>query len=389
MYQYHVSVLDTDLYKFTQQQAYLFKYPRIRGRYGLIVRDNREFPDGFAKELQKIVDTFRGITLKREEKDFLIKKCYYLTPPYLDFLEGYRYDPENEVTIIQKGNRVEVIVEGYLYRTTLWEVPLMATISELYFQMTGQTPTISVTDITRVKAESLADIDAFYSEFGTRRRFSYEVHKLVVETLIQYGRGHLLGTSNVHFAMINDIIPMGTIAHEWYMVHAALFGYGMANQLATDAWVDVYKGDLGTALPDTFTTDVFLKTFTTLHAKLHDGLRQDSYDPLVFLDKAEAKYKSLRVNPMTKMILFSDNLNSIEKVARIRNASKGRFIDRYGIGTWFSNDVGVKAMNMVIKLMAVNAGQGWHNTIKLSDDLMKNMGNGEELLLCKKALGIA
>lgn len=379
------------------QQGYLFKYPTIKGRSGLIVRDGRDFPEGFDKELRMIVDDFRGIQLKKEEKDFLREKCYYLTPAYLDFLQGYRYNP-SEVVITQEGPKLKIFAEGYLYRQTLWEVPLMATISELYYKMTKQLPFPDspsgtsiwemVSNNNRIKAEALANIGAYYSEFGTRRRYSAKNQDKVIDDLKAYGKSHLLGTSNVYFAMKHDLLPVGTVAHEWPMMHAALFGYVMANKLATDTWVDVYKGDLGTALPDTFTTDVFLRTFTTLHAKLHDGLRQDSYDPLVFLDKVEAAYKKLRVNPTTKMILFSDNLNSVDKIVRIRRAAKDRVIDRYGIGTWFTNDLGLKAMNMVIKLLAVDAGNGWIDTVKLSDDPMKNTGESEEVFLCKKVLKI-
>jgi nicotinate phosphoribosyltransferase len=394
---YHESLIDTDTYKFSMQQGYMFKYPNIRGRYGLIVRDGREFPEGFGDELRRIVNEFRGIRLAKGEKDFLREKCYYLSPAYLDFLYGYSYDP-SEVTIKQDGSRLSIFAEGYLYRTTLWEVPLMATISELYFQSTKQVPFPDApagTDvwetasaINRKKAEDLADLDVYYSEFGTRRRYSSANQDRVINDLNRYGRGHMLGTSNMYYAMKYNLIPMGTIAHEWYMMHGALFGYTMANLLATDAWIDVYKGDLGTALPDTYTTDVFLKTFSTKYAKLHDGLRQDSNDPIAFLNKAEARYKELRVSPLMKMILFSDNLNSIEKIARIKAACTNRVIDRYGIGTWFTHDLGLKPMNMVIKLLAVDAGNGWINTVKLSDDLSKNTGDGEEVSLCKKVLGI-
>jgi nicotinate phosphoribosyltransferase len=393
---YHLSILDTDLYKLTMQLGYLLKYPRVRGRSGLIVRDDREFPDSFGKELRRIIDDFPAVRLRPFEKEYLREKCYYLNPAYLDFLMGYQYDP-SEITIKQEGPHLDVFAEGYLYRKTLWEVPVMATISQLYYEMEGLTPypEIPVGDVwalaskkNREKAEALADLDVYYSEFGTRRRYSAQNQRRVICDLKEYGRGHLLGSSNVYFAMENDIIPVGTVAHEWYMAHAALFGYTMANQLATDAWVDVFKGDLGTALPDTFTTDVFLKTFSTMHAKLHDGLRQDSADPIAFIDKVVDKYQQLRVDPTKKMGFFSDNLNSIAKIARIKEYCKGKLIDRYGIGTWFSNDLGLKAMNMVIKLQAIDAGNGWVSTVKISDDTMKNTGDGEEVALCKKVLKI-
>jgi nicotinate phosphoribosyltransferase len=116
-----------------------------------------------------------------------------------------------------------------------------------------------------------------------------------------------------------DLLPVGTVAHEWYSLHAALYGFKMANEMATQAWVDVYNDDLGTALPDTFTTDVFLKSFNTLFAKLHDGVRQDSGNPIDFLDKIVNHYKKLRINPATKMVLFSDNLKNSLAIIKTDN----------------------------------------------------------------------
>lgn len=386
---YHVSILDTDLYKFTMQNAICQLYPKIISRYGWINRDLRNFPDGFAKRLIEVVDSFRGISLQKNEKDFLKERCYYLPPVYLDFLLGYRYDPK-EVHIEQQGTKLFLYIEGQGYRTVLWEVPLMATISELYFEMTGQK---SYDDekthlINKDKAEQLANIDVFYSEFGTRRRYSYKSQDKVVSDLKKYGQGHLVGTSNVHLAMKYDLMPAGTVAHEWYSMHAAMFGYKQANEAANKAWTDVYQGDLGTALPDTFTSNVFLKTFNTKYAKLYDGVRQDSANPIEFLNKFVAHYQKLRINPLYKMCLFSDNLKSIEQISNIHKACIGRINDRYGIGTWFSNDVGVTPLNMVIKLLACYFNDEWVNTVKLSDIPTKNTGDSEEVSLCKRTLNI-
>ena len=256
--------------------------------------------------------------------------------------------------------------------------------------MTGQTG-ISKEErhiINRDKAIKLAALGIYYSEFGARRRKSYENQDMVVANLKKFGEGHMLGTSNVYLAMKHDLMPAGTVAHEWYQAHGAVYGYKMANKMANEAWVTVYEGNLGTALPDTFTTDVFLKTFNTKFAKLYDGLRQDSGKPLVFLKKVLKHYEQLRINPMYKYVMFSDNLNSIEKLREIHEACVGKIPDRYGLGTWLSNDVGVKPLNMVIKLTGFNYDGTWVNTVKLSDDPMKHNGDEKEVELCKKVLGI-
>jgi len=385
---YHTDILDTDLYKLSMGLAIGRLYPKVKARYTFINRDGREFPAGFANCLREIVDDFRRLKLTKDGKDFIREKCYYLDPVYIDFLAGYRYDPK-EVNIVQEGPKLIINIDGFYFRTVYWEVPLMETISELYFEMTKQGEDDEVVAVkNKIKAKALAETGIYYSEFGSRRRFSFHNQDKVIGDLKNHGRSHMLGTSNVYFAMMHNLTPMGTQAHEFTQFHGARYGYKMANEMALEAWAQVYQGDLGTALPDTFTTDVFLKSFGTKYAKLFDGVRQDSGDPLVFVEKIIKHYESLRVNPLFKMAMFSDNLKSIEQIKAIHDVCNGRVIDRYGIGTWLSNDVGVKPLNMVIKLTGVDFGQGWVPCVKLSDDIGKNTGDDAEVSLCKQILGI-
>jgi nicotinate phosphoribosyltransferase len=388
-YMYHVSILDTDLYKLTQQHTVLRLFPNIQVRYDFINRDNREFPEGFGEKLKEIVNGFKDLKINKEEKDFIREKCYYLPTAYIDYIKGYQYDPA-EVNIEQVGTNLKVWVKGYWFRTILWEVPLMATISELYFKMTHQTGCSDAKRLStnQMKAEGLAEIHAYYSEFGTRRRFSYANQNHVIEDLKEYGQGYMIGTSNLHFAMKYNLIPMGTIAHEMIQAHGAMYGFQQANAMAMESWVQVYQGDLGIALTDTFTTDVFLKAFNTKYAKLFDGVRHDSSNPFEFIDKIVNHYKKLRINPMHKTALFSDSINSLDIVRKIHEACEGKIQDRYGIGTWLSNDVGVKPLNIVIKLTSCDFGQGWIPTVKLSDSKTKHTGDVSMVNICKQTLGI-
>ena len=250
-------ILDNDLYKFTMQKGVCQKYPHAYVRYNFINRDNRTFPDGFGDELKRIIETFQEFALTKEDKDFLRSKCPYLSPVDRDFLSGYRFDPK-EVTIKQRGSRLDCLIEGYWYKTILWEVPLMATISQLYFEKTGKT---SMTrkkrrERNRIKFISLRDLEALIIEFGTRRRYSLKNHDEVIGDAKELLRECLIGTSNVYLAMKHDLVPKGTTAHEWFQFHAALYGYRAANEMALKTWAEVYQGALGIALPDTFTSEV-------------------------------------------------------------------------------------------------------------------------------------
>lgn len=378
---------DNDLYKFTTMHAIEKLYPEAMVRYTFINRGDTVFPYGFADKLQKEVNEMEILSLTKEEEAFIRKKCYYFSPPFIDFLKGYKYDP-SEVKIKQENGNLHVEIEGYWYRTVLWEVPLLAIISELFFKLKNKKPE-NVEENARFKAEKMKDMEAAYTDFGTRRRFSSDVHDRVVKTLKEYSGGFLRGTSNVYLAMKHDLTPIGTHPHEWFMYHGAHFGYRMANTKALDAWLDVYQGNLGIALTDTYTTRSFFENFSIMQAKLFDGVRMDSGDPAPFIEDTIKFYQSKRIDPQSKTIIFSDALN-LEKVKYIKEKIKDRIKDGYGIGTYLTNDVGVKPLNIVIKMMAAKPAQSleYIPTVKLSDADGKITGNDEELELCKKMLNI-
>jgi nicotinate phosphoribosyltransferase len=59
----------------------------------------------------------------------------------------------------------------------------------------------------------------------------------------------------------------------------------------------------------------------------------------------------------------------------------------FGIGTNFTNDVGVEPMNMVIKMVEARPeGQQWLPVIKLSDVPDKHTGDPEMISLAKRVL---
>ena len=383
------SLLDNDFYKFTMQHAVVKLFPKARAKYQFINRGGHKFPPGFAEELRRAIDDLAKLQLTRQEKTFFAVTCPYMDPTYFDFLQGYRYDPE-EVHIQQDGDDLTVSIEGYWYRTILWEVPIMSIICELYYQLTNQQrqPDDQVVETVREKIRRYGELGVTIAEFGTRRRHSYPVHRLVVQALTQHGAGAFIGTSNVHMAMLYQTKPIGTHAHEWFMFHAAKYGYKMANLLGLEHWSDVYRGDLGIALSDTYTTDVFFTQFDKKLTKLFDGVRHDSGDPLLFADKTIQHYQHKGIDPLSKTIIFSDGLN-YEKVAHIVQHCQGRIGISFGIGTNFTNDVGLKPMNIVIKMTEAYPEEAeWTPVIKLSDEPGKHTGDPAAIALAKQILHI-
>ncbi|WP_432710411.1 nicotinate phosphoribosyltransferase [Pedobacter sp.] len=383
------SILDNDFYKFTMQQGVIKLFPGAKARYAFINRGKHTFPHDFDKALRASVNDMASLRLTVKEKQFLQENCPYLDPVYLDFLEGYHFNPE-EVNIEQHGDQLEVHIEGLWYRTILWEVPLMSMISELYYKLNHA---VRISDeeviaITRGKIESFVRLGVTVADFGTRRRYAYDVQRLALSALKEHGKGAFIGTSNVHMAMLYQTKPIGTHAHEWFMFHAARYGFKMANAMGLQHWVEVYRGDLGIALSDTYTTEVFFKQFDKMYSKLFDGVRHDSGDALQFADKVITHYNRLGIDPKTKTIIFSDGLN-YDKVASIVAYCQGKIGISFGIGTNLTNDVGPAPMNIVIKMTDAQPQDGeWTEVVKLSDEPGKHTGTPQAISLAKTILNI-
>lgn len=386
------SVLDTDLYKFTTSYAYSKLYPRAYGQFRFIDRGKTTYPQGFAEELKKEIQEMSKLSLTKDEASFLYRELPYLPPTYIDFVRGFRFDPE-EVKVEQDAEgHLSIIAEGLLYRVTLWETPILALVSELYYKMLGAQPDMEYTERTIIsKARKLAEHGITFSMFGMRRRFSAAIEDRVTELLKEHAAGYLFGTSNVYYAYNHGLRVSGTHPHEWIQFHGAMFGYKMANYMAMEDWINVYDGDLGTVLTDTYTTDVFMRNFSKKHAMLFTSLRHDSGDPLQFTEKVITRYRELRVDPTIKYIIFSDGLDP-ERAIEIANYCKGRIGASFGIGTNFSNDVGngVRPMNIVMKLWKckMTEKERWNPCVKLSDVDGKHTGEPEEIELAQRTLGL-
>ncbi|MDR1804766.1 MAG: nicotinate phosphoribosyltransferase [Flavobacteriales bacterium] len=383
------SLLDNDFYKFTMQNAVIKLFPLAKARYEFINRGKHFFPGNFVDLLKKNLDKMANLKLSNEERIFLEKNCPYLDSKYLDFLDQYQYNPK-EVNVFQKGKNIQMYIEGLWSRTILWEVPLMAIISELYYQLTGakRFSDKKIIHLTRKKLEKYKRLNVKFGEYGTRRRFSYQIHKLVLEVLIREGKTFFMGSSNVHLSHIFSIKPIGTHGHEWIMFHAAKYGFNIADKIAMKNWLNIYGKNLGIALSDTYTSPIFFKNFDKKLANLFEGIRHDSGDPLLFVKETINHYQKLKINPLQKKIIFSDNLNPC-KVARISSFCKNKINPFFGIGTNFTNDVGLPSMNIVIKMVKAFPKKKWTSVVKLSNVKEKSTGKKNTIFLAKKILHIS
>ena len=256
----------------------------------------------------------------------------------------------------------------------------------------GVTPDVEYMERRLIeKATLMREHGIVFSLFGMRRRFSFGVEDRITELLKLHSGSNFFGTSNVYLAYKHNLNPSGTHPHEWVQFHGSIYGYKMANYMAMENWINVYDGDLGTVLTDTFTTDVFLRNFSKKHAALFTSLRQDSGDPFAFTDKAIRRYEELRINPKLKYIVFSDSLD-VEKALKIKNYCGDKIGASFGIGTNLTNDVGNEnvPLNIVMKLFRckMTEKESWQHCIKLSDVDGKHTGSPDEIKLALQTLGI-
>lgn len=398
------SLLDTDLYKLTMQCAVLKHFPDVKVSYALTnrtpdMRLNRQAFDWLSSQVHKLAD----LRVTEEELSWLEKTCPYLAPSYLQYLRQFQLRPDEQVEIgfepvdVDSGSygNLTIKTHGLWVETILYEIPLLALVSEAYFKFVDQDWNHdNQIENAKRKGLQLLESGCVFSEFGSRRRRDYRTHNFVMEGLTQAAKeaqsknlpGKLTGTSNVHLAMRFNVNPVGTVAHEWFMGIAALTGdYANANENALRYWVDTYgPGVLAIALTDTFGTPAFLKAFVKpakpsdggSYAEVFTGVRQDSGDPLEFLQVMKEFYSEQNIST-AKTIIFSDSLDVDKCIKYKLETEKAGLTPSFGVGTFFTNDFKHLSsneksvpLNIVIKISEVN-GIG---AVKLSDTKGKNMG---------------
>ena len=297
------SILDTDLYKFTTSYAYMKLFPQARGTFEFFDRDLTEYPEDFVQKVYLELSNLGMLRLTNSELDYMTSNCRFVPQVYWEWLYSFRFNSGKVQVWLDDKKHLHITVTDYLYKVTLYEVPILAIISELRNRVLGNNCDMSevIKKLEpKLRLSNVAGIK--FSEFGTRRRFSYNVQDEVVSA-IKEGSIYCTGTSNCYLAMKYEMPMMGTHPHEWFMFHGAMYGYKQANYMALENWVNVYDGDLGIALSDTYTSEVFMKNLSRKQAKLFDGVRCDSGDEFKFINSMIARYKELGVDPTTKTIV--------------------------------------------------------------------------------------
>lgn len=405
------SLLDTDLYKITMNAAIHKYYEGVPAEFKLTNRTPAKKLTTEALDwLRYQISLLSNLRFKEEEIAFLKSKVGYLGDEYFEWIRTqFKLTPSEEIKLeLTEDGDIELYVNGSWDIITLYEIPILALVSEAYFKFVDKEWTIDgklatddlIAQRAREKSLRLLETGCVFSEFGTRRRRSLQVQRSVMRGITEASiqgasfKGKCLGTSNVLLAMEFNTNPIGTIGHEWMMgVGANKFAkeksfaaYTTSNKLAIEQYVGlVGLPNAGLALTDTYGTDNFLQQFSEPYIGAYIGMRQDSGDPEEYVRNV-SKWYAMKgyTGDKAKMVCFSDSLN-VDKCIKLKRVCEEEcgMKASFGIGTNFTNDFDSEPMNIVCKLVSC----GGEYAIKISDNVGKNMGDPETVAGVKKALG--
>ncbi|MES2072121.1 MAG: nicotinate phosphoribosyltransferase [Pseudomonadota bacterium] len=378
------SLLENDLYKFTMWQALLHSHPNTQTEYSFVCRNTPAYPLAELKdEVNQALDQLCTMSFSEDELTYL-RSLRFIKSDFVDFLTVFRFQ-RRLITVETDGEHLIIQARGPQVHVMGFEIYVLYIVNELYFRRFDAEPLLAegrrrlnakITALKNFSREPARGHPFGFFDFGLRRRFSGAWQEEVVATLAREAPEYFNGTSNVYLARKYKLVPIGTMAHEYLQSYQS-FGVRLRDfqKAALEGWVQEYRGDLGTALTDVVGMDAFLADFDLYFAKLFDGLRHDSGDPVVWGEKAIAHYEKLRINPNTKRLVFSDGLDFDTAFSLYRHFAD-RTMTAFGIGTHLTNDMGITPLNVVMKLVSCN-GQA---VAKLSDAPGKTLCTDETFL---------
>ena len=379
------SLLDTDLYKFTMWQAMLHRHPATQAEYTFVCRNTPAYPLAeLAGEVNEQLDHLCALKFRPDELAYL-GALRFMRSDFIDFLRIFHFQREF-IHVRTEGDKLSIVAHGPQVHVMAFEIHVLAIVNELYFRRFDATAALAegrkrlaakVDKLRAFERDGPTRLHPFeFFDFGVRRRFSGAWQREVIETFKRETPRLFKGASNVLYARELDLVPIGTMAHEYLQTYQTL-GVRLRDfqRAALESWVQEYRGDLGVALTDVVGMDAFLADFDLYFAKLFDGLRHDSGDPVVWGEKALAHYEKLRIEPRTKRLVFSDGLDFDSAIA-LHHHFSDRAQCGFGIGTNLTNDMGLQTLHIVMKLTHANR----QPVAKLSDSPGKLLCDDETFL---------
>ena len=375
-----ISLLDTDLYKFNMNQVIFHKHTNLMGEYHFKCRnENVKFTQEMLDEINEQIDHLCALRFTHDELAYL-KSIRFIKDDYVEFLRLWHPMRDYINLELLPSGELKIVISGPLFSCMQFEIYVLEIVNEVYFRMQYDYEKLKKSAEERLD-QKIKDFNSGkytfkFAEFGCRRRLSREWEDEVVRRFATETK-NCIGTSCVYLAKKYDLIPIGTYAHEFVQMYQGIDSIPLAytNYYAMKDWYAEYRGDNGTALSDTLTTDLFLLDFDRSMSNNYSGVRHDSGDPFEWGEKIIKHYEKYGIDPKTKTLLFSNSLD-FDAAEELYQYFKDKTKVAFGIGTFCSNDTCEESLNIVIKLQFVNG----RPVAKLSDSPDKTMCSDDDYL---------
>ena len=388
------SLLETDLYKFSMGQAIYHQYPSYKTRWTFKCRnEDVKFTTEMVSEIKEQIKNFCSLKFTEDELSYLAG-IEWLHEDYIDYLRLWKARYEDFVISTNSPCGLSLEAYGTWLNTSMYEIPVLAIINEVYFRMAYDYDELFEQYKRKLEEKKNWLVSGKYnlggfSEFGLRRRLSAEAQELAVKTLCENNKNYkdskCIGTSNVFLAKKYNVIPVGTMAHEFIMCVGQgnpMYNPAYSNKLAMESWTKEYGVLNGTYLTDTIGDKSTHLDMGYTFSICFSGVRHDSGDPYEWgeewirhYEKFYNKYHDERVNPKNKTLLFSDSLD-FERASSLYSHFKNKIKVAFGIGTYIANDTDVPPLNIVMKVSECNDSP----VAKLSNSPNKTMCKDKEYI---------
>lgn len=399
------SRLDDDSYKWFMGATIYEKHPTTQVTFQLTNRttDVRLADHITADELREQLDHVQSLRYTPGEIVTMRGQSYYghanlFTDGYVNRMAISRL-PDYELSVNEDTGQFDLRSSGDWLDVKHWEIHFLAIVNELYARSQMRRLSYQQLDIMYSRAkirlyEKLERIvleapELTVSEFGTRRRHSFQWQRWVIETMRDVLGAQFVGTSNLLHAKELEVEVKGTIAHEMSMVYAALAAKD-GDEAIRESQYQVLKDvqsvlpeGLRLFLPDTFGTTQFLENAPDW-IQWWRGFRPDSKESIEAGEEAIRFWRKMGQNPAKKLLVLSDGLdvdlpgqpgNGADMIS-IHKALHGRIVDTYGWGTNASNGFrgtvpGMPDLMAPISIVAKAVSANGHPTVKISDNPAK------------------
>lgn len=387
------SFLDTDYYVFPLKQIIETRHPHAVARYRFRCRTQGVDLRPYRRAIADAFEALGDLAFQPDELHYLreLRPPYeiaetFLKPTFVDQLSYFRLDP-SRISIEEDdreagGLRIEA--RGRWGDVKMLEF-ILPIVNEIYMADQAAKARLDAAaegerrlreEIAWLKSQPDDQWRSFrFSEFGTRRRFSFEWQRRVDEILLEELPEQMIGFSNVHYARTFGVPPVGTMDHGYISSYQAFGPLGDFQVRAFIDWLLEFRGSFGMALSDTISFDAFLRDLDYLLAKSFDGARFDSGDDRENGRKFVHHLTRLGLNPHEKVGLWSNNL-TLRSALALHLEFRDQLKTRFGIGTFLTNNCGLQPLSIVWKLVEID-GQP---VAKISDDPGKQMCDDVEYM---------